>query len=483
MTTADTPLGQAAGRGRDIYSVLRAGTFQARFAAWWTTLQIFADYASVVAGIWLAHLLCYPDRARFSVRSVFLAANLIAIFAVYVFRYLRLYEETSAGPNIREMENLIRAVALIACGLFVGSALWDREWRSAWIIIVGAAVVLLVLLIERHMLVAALQWARLHGRLVRRVLVCGTRHGVEVFKKLESNPRLGLVCVGFLNESSGVHPIIQHGTAARLLGNCDDLTEVVCRERVDEIVVADPCMARDTFVSVMDQCNALQLPVSFVPGQVGPYQPWFSFQLLDGIPWAHRRQPGFTTARSLVKRLLDVAVSLSLIILFAPVFVVIALLVKLDSEGPVFFSQERVGLDGELFALLKFRSMRADAPKYEHSPTTRDDPRITRLGRILRRSSLDELPQLFNVLRGEMSLVGPRPEMLFIVAQYGPVERGRLRARPGITGLWQISHARTSPIHENIDYDLFYIEHQNIFLDLAILISTIAAVVRGTGVY
>lgn len=483
MTTADTPLGQAAGRGRDAYSFVRAGTVQARFAAWWTALQVSADYAGVVAGIWLTHVWCYPDQARFPARSVFLAANLIALFAVYMFRYLRLYEETSAGPNIREMENLIRAVALIACGIFVGSALYDREWRSAWIVGVGAAVVLLALLIERHLLVVALQWARVRGLFMRRILVCGTRHGVEIFKKLERNPRLGLVCVGLLDARSGAPSLKQPGAAATVLGNCDDLTEVVCRERVDEIVIGDPCMARETFVSVMDQCNALQIPVSFVPGQVGPYQPWFSFQLLDGIPWAHRRRQGFATARGLVKRLLDVTVSLVLIVLCAPVFALIALLVKLDSPGSIFFAQDRVGLDGELFPLLKFRSMRTGTPKYQHSPTAWDDPRITRIGRILRRSSLDELPQLINVLRGEMSLVGPRPEMPFIVAKYGPVERGRLRAKPGITGLWQISHARTVPIHENVDYDLFYIEHQNIFLDLAILLSTIAAVARGTGVY
>jgi exopolysaccharide biosynthesis polyprenyl glycosylphosphotransferase len=483
MTTADTPLGQAAARGREAYRVFRAATVQTRFATWWTALQIFTDYVSVVSGIWLTHLLCYPERSRFPARSVLLAANLVAIFAVYVFRYLRLYEGNSAGPNIREMENLIRAAALIACGLFVGSILYDREWRSAWVVGVGAVIVLAALLIERHLCVAALQWARARGHFVRRVLVCGTRHGVDVFKKLERNQRLGIACVGFLDDCSGAPSIQSHEVATRVLGDCNDLTEIACRELVHEVVIADPCIARETFVSIMDQCNALQIPVSFVPGQVGPYQPWFSFQLLDGIPWAQRRRQGFATARNLVKRFLDATISLLLLIVLAPVFALIALLVKLDSSGPVFFTQDRVGLEGELFRLMKFRSMRTDAPRYEHSPTTWDDPRITSIGRILRRSSLDELPQLFNVLRGEMSLVGPRPEMPFIVANYGPVERGRLRAKPGITGLWQISHARTAPIHENVDYDLFYIEHQNTFLDLAILLSTIAAVFRGTGVY
>jgi lipopolysaccharide/colanic/teichoic acid biosynthesis glycosyltransferase len=127
--------------------------------------------------------------------------------------------------------------------------------------------------------------------------------------------------------------------------------------------------------------------------------------------------------------------------------------------------------------------MYVDAPAYHTSPTDRRDPRITPFGRVLRRVSFDELPQLFNVLRGEMSLVGPRPEMPFIVSRYGPLERGRLRAKPGITGLWQISPARSRPIHENIEYDLYYIEHQNFMLDCAILLGTVGCVVSGRGAF
>jgi lipopolysaccharide/colanic/teichoic acid biosynthesis glycosyltransferase len=125
--------------------------------------------------------------------------------------------------------------------------------------------------------------------------------------------------------------------------------------------------------------------------------------------------------------------------------------------------------------------MRKDAPHYERSPLSDADVRLTRVGRVIRRFSIDELPQLINVLRGEMSLVGPRPEMPFIVDQYGPFERRRLLVRPGITGLWQISPARAQPIHESMEYDLYYIHRHNIFLDVAILLRTVTAVVRGIG--
>jgi lipopolysaccharide/colanic/teichoic acid biosynthesis glycosyltransferase len=181
------------------------------------------------------------------------------------------------------------------------------------------------------------------------------------------------------------------------------------------------------------------------------------------------------------KRVLDVAGALVLLALLAPLFLLAAVLIRLDSPGPAFFRQRRVGKDGSEFLMWKFRSMCTDAPPYAVSPTSTIDARLTRVGRLMRRVSMDELPQLINVLRGEMSLVGPRPEMPFIVDGYTEVERGRLAMKPGITGLWQISPARAFPIHENVQYDLHYIRHRNLVLDGAILLRTVAAVIRGVG--
>jgi lipopolysaccharide/colanic/teichoic acid biosynthesis glycosyltransferase len=185
--------------------------------------------------------------------------------------------------------------------------------------------------------------------------------------------------------------------------------------------------------------------------------------------------PGF------VKRFCDVAVSLFLLVVLFPLFPLIAILIKLDSSGPVFFRHYRIGKDGQPFELWKFRSMRAEVPEYEASPRSAVDWRLTRMGRLIRRMSIDEIPQLINVLKGEMSLVGPRPEMPFIVARYHALGQERLAVRPGITGLWQISPARAFPIHENFQYDIHYIRNQNFLLDCAILARTIAAVIHGVG--
>jgi lipopolysaccharide/colanic/teichoic acid biosynthesis glycosyltransferase len=184
---------------------------------------------------------------------------------------------------------------------------------------------------------------------------------------------------------------------------------------------------------------------------------------------------------SLAKELMDLAGSLLLITILAPFFLLAAVMIKFDSEGPVLFRQKRIGKDGDPFYIWKFRSMRADVPPYSRSPASYRDTRLTRVGRILRRLSIDELPQLVNVVKGEMSLVGPRPEMPFIVETYGPLERQRLCVKPGITGLWQISPARAMPIHHNLQYDLFYIRNRTLLLDCAILLRTVTAVVRGVG--
>jgi lipopolysaccharide/colanic/teichoic acid biosynthesis glycosyltransferase len=183
----------------------------------------------------------------------------------------------------------------------------------------------------------------------------------------------------------------------------------------------------------------------------------------------------------LTKRSCDVVGSTILLAVLLPLGLMVAISIKFDSPGPVFFRHYRIGKNGKQFILWKFRSMKADVPRYGIHPQSAADMRLTRVGRLIRRLSIDELPQLINVLRGEMSFVGPRPEMPFIVDRYRPIERKRLAVKPGITGLWQISPDRAFPIHENLQYDLYYIRNQNLLLDGAILLRTLAAVVRGTG--
>lgn len=176
---------------------------------------------------------------------------------------------------------------------------------------------------------------------------------------------------------------------------------------------------------------------------------------------------------------MDVVLSaLALVVLF-PFLVVVLLVVRKTIGAPALFCQERIGLGGKPFPLYKIRTMHPDAPPYAESPRDENDARVTRLGRLLRRHGIDELPQFLNILRGEMSLVGPRPEMAFLVARYDRVARKRLAVKPGLTGLWQILAPPTEPIRDNIRYDLYYVRHWNVCLDVWILWRTVWLVFRG----
>jgi exopolysaccharide biosynthesis polyprenyl glycosylphosphotransferase len=215
---------------------------------------------------------------------------------------------------------------------------------------------------------------------------------------------------------------------------------------------------------------------------------------VDGLPMMHIEHPRLLGGRRLIKSLFDLSVAASLLVLLAPLFLVIALVIKLDTGGPVLFRQVRVGRGGEMFRMYKFRTMHADAEQRWHKLRERndypgvlfkirEDPRITRSGRLLRRHSLDELPQLINVLHGEMSLVGPRPPLLSEVEQYPLDMRRRLMVKPGMTGLWQVSGRSDLSWEDAIRLDLQYVENWSLTVDLVILARTAVVVTRGAGAY
>lgn len=180
-----------------------------------------------------------------------------------------------------------------------------------------------------------------------------------------------------------------------------------------------------------------------------------------------------------IKPILDILAALILIIITLPIFLFISVLIKLDSPGPVIFKQVRIGKDGKEFLIYKFRTMYQHVPSQGRSPTDSEDPRITRIGRFLRKTSLDELPQLVNILKGEMSFVGPRPEQKSIVEKYySDYERQRFFVKPGITGLWQVSLDRTKPIHHNLQYDFYYIKNVSFSLDLKVIIKTLKVIIK-----
>ncbi|MFO0780995.1 MAG: sugar transferase [Candidatus Gracilibacteria bacterium] len=184
-----------------------------------------------------------------------------------------------------------------------------------------------------------------------------------------------------------------------------------------------------------------------------------------------------------MKRVFDVLFSCVGILLFLPFGLIITLLIVLDSPGKALFHHTRVGKNGKHFTLHKFRTMYQGSKDQEMAPQRPDDERVTRMGKFLRRTSLDEMPQLLNVLLGEMSLVGPRPEMPFIVENYTKKERQRLLVKPGLTGIWQIMGRKDLPLHHNVEFDFYYIQHRSLWMDFVIILKTLAVVISGKGAY
>jgi len=324
----------------------------------------------------------------------------------------------------------------------------------------------------------------LHARGIgnRNVLIYGAGAcGQKLQSKFLIVPTLGLNLIGFLDDDrKKVGTMVER---YRVLGGRHDLERLIGLHKVSEVFIALPDEVEERVMEIVADCERIGVRYHVVPRFYHLFNYKLRIESLDSVPLVTRADRSQNLVGMFAKRVLDLVLSLSVLILGSPVFLLAALMIKRESPGPVFFVHTRIGKDGNPFEMIKFRTMHMHLSGDAPTPNSPYDPRITRIGRYLRRYSLDELPQFINVLKGEMSIVGPRPEMPFIVDNYSPMERERLRAKPGITGMWQISYARTQAIHDNVDYDLYYIENQSLLLDIVIIALTGIAVVKGTGAY
>jgi exopolysaccharide biosynthesis polyprenyl glycosylphosphotransferase len=335
-----------------------------------------------------------------------------------------------------------------------------------------------------------LVFARDHGRNVRYMLVVGANSRAKAFADLiESHAELGLVVIGHLKADPSDGGVILDRP---LLGMLSDLEQVFRSQIVDEVAICLPFSNEELIEQAVYMCEqegkVVRIPVAPIERVLTAAR----LESIDGIG-VYSLANGPDRAVSLgLKRLVDVVGAALLLVVFSPLALLIALAIKIDSGGPVFFRQKRVGLHGRPFFVVKFRSMCMDAedqlkdllPENEirgHAFKLAKDPRITRVGHVLRRTSLDELPQLLNVLRGPMSLVGPRPPLPAEVAQYDVWHRRRLSMKPGITGLWQVGARRDPEFDRWVEQDLEYIDTWSLWLDFKIIARTVPAVLGGTG--
>ncbi|GAC1401407.1 MAG: sugar transferase [Chloroflexota bacterium] len=321
---------------------------------------------------------------------------------------------------------------------------------------------------------------RRRGRHLRRVLLVGSGvHGKHVAVRLQGQDAAGIRLVGYMGPPEDTPlPGLQR------LGDSRDVLAVVQDQRVDEVVIALPASAHDDVLRMNSELQDTEIDVRVLPDVFEMVAMRTRVEDFFGLPLISIREPSMNPVQARVKRVFDIVVASALLVLLMPLMVVLAIWVRMDSPGPILIHQRRVGSKGRGFPMHKFRSMYWDPQTidaaFEKQP---NDPRVTRSGRVLRRTSLDELPQLWNVIVGEMSLVGPRPELPAIVEGYEPWQRKRFGVPPGITGWWQVNGRSEKEMHLNTEIDLFYVQNYSILLDVQILLRTVGAVIRGKGAY
>jgi exopolysaccharide biosynthesis polyprenyl glycosylphosphotransferase len=319
----------------------------------------------------------------------------------------------------------------------------------------------------------------------RTVIIVGTSESAAHLRDVVYDCReAGLTFAGFvkLRESDPVEP----GIEEQILGTADALPTIIQTEKIDEILVdaqwfdleASRIVARLT--RVLD-AYPVNIRLAHDYSELAYFRA--TSEDFNGVTLIALREAILTPAQRIFKRLFDIVFSASILLLGWPLFIIIGLAIKLDSPGPVLYTQQRIGQHSKPFTIYKFRTMYVDAGGDHPSPKRPGDPRVTRVGRFLRRTSLDELPQFINVLRGEMSVVGPRPEMTWLVDEYEWWQRKRFEVPQGITGWWQVSGRSDKPMHLHTEDDLFYVRNYSLWLDVQIIFKTIVAMITGKGAY
>ncbi len=411
-----------------------------------------------------------------TVLYVLLGGHLLFMFSVYSFRGYKTHVEF---PLISEMVALLKGITL----MLILSALALLFFRTlipyflTYTSALGFAVSMMAIP-PAFRFIANRMLSFMRSNLApERVLVYGAGAiGCAFTKTLHAafHPRFQII--GFVDDSAGAEA---DPYDLPVLGTLRELEQIVNSFSIDRIFVAIRHLSQATIERLVGEAQRLRVKISFLPSveafAFNPKKLNDSSDIAAIAPIRPKRSPWY----HLAKRISDIFFSIIGLVVMLPAHLVIAILIKRDSPGPVLFKQERVGLNGKRFLMYKYRTMLCDTPQYAHCPTNSNDERITKVGRWLRKLSIDEIPQFWNVLRGDMSIVGPRPEMSFIVDSYNEIERTRLSVKPGLTGLWQTSKTRNSEISHNLEYDFYYVKNQGVALDFAVMMLTLFFVFRG----
>jgi exopolysaccharide biosynthesis polyprenyl glycosylphosphotransferase len=418
---------------------------------------------------------------------------LLTVILLIVFRIEGLYDR-------RRGSSWLDDIYIISTSTLVGIAimififfLYRAHFYSRLIFLY--AVLLIVIFLSLSRLIERQIRARLRRRGVGvdRVLIVGAGVvGRAIMRSILARPELGYSPVGFVDDDpkkqeTDIGPF-------KAMGATGDLATILRNETINQVIVTLPWMSHRKVLGIIADSERQGVRARFVPDLLQMSLSQVDTEVMDGIPLIGVKEPTLKGWKISVKRFIDIAISSTALLVFSPFLLLVAILIKLDSPGPVFFRQTRLGRGAKPFTCYKFRSMWEDAEEVKPALSElneaegpifkiRDDPRVTRMGKLLRRFSLDELPQLINVFRGDMSIVGPRPPLPCEVEEYEDWHHERLKIPSGITGLWQVMGRSDLTFDEMVMLDLYYAENWSLWQDFKIMLRTIPTVLFGRGAY
>jgi len=475
------------------------------YAVWF--LDLVCVCTSLLLGLWLRW-----GSGLFGRRGTIDADHWIALVAIGVawtaiFNAEGLYRRTKLLAGVGQVASIMKSVTLGFLLLLALSFLFRRYYfvETRLVMAFGWCICVATLSLVRVGLLRGMLRRNLRPATPnRRAVVVGAIPFARRFVGSSPPSANGYDVVGFVETREG--EISSDLGSEHVLGRVTALDDIVSDHGIHEILLPLAILDGPQAFDIISRCSRTGLPIRLVSDMFQVLMPEEPKERVDGVPQVGLGEPALRGIGLVAKRAVDLAVAGLVIIVFAPLFLLMATLVRLSSAGPVFFKQIRAGRDGRPFAFYKFRTMRHDIDDTLHREYATsfiggkemrlsdersnkkiykmpDDPRITPIGRVLRKTSLDELPQVFNVLRGDMSLVGPRPPIAYELTIYKEWHKRRLRAKPGITGLWQVSGRSSVPFHDMVLLDLYYINRWSLLMDFEIMLKTIPVMVSGKGAY
>ena len=406
---------------------------------------------------------------------------LMAIIWLMTLKALKLYRPES-NATLSAFWTLSKAsgIALIAtlAALFF---IYHHDAYSRWVMLLASGFSLVWLFLGRLVLHRFRQAIHAQGVGVSRVALIGYDARSEQFiNALQAKPNSGYRLIGMVGETADGDDL-----GVQYLGESQNILDLVQTHRVDTLFIVSPTVPNETILQILHACEGVPVQINVLPELSEFIRGGTATTFFEGIPVLQLRETPMQGVSGIVKRLIDIVFSLFALIVLSPLMLTIAIVIRLTSPGKAIFRQERVSRAGKPFDIYKFRSMRADAEyNVGHVWAETDDPRQTSLGKFLRRWSLDELPQFFNVLKGDMSLVGPRPEMSDLIDTFSesiPHYLARQRVKSGMTGWAQVNGLRgNTSLEERVSYDRYYIENWSLALDIKIILKTLWAIKKGS---